>query len=83
MELKEFLVSLPWPHSPQSPPEGSFKTVNQIASLFLETLQSLSFTPKIKAQVLPMSFEFLAICPLALPNYVALSGLQTAHPSQT
>lgn len=64
--LRRFWVS-PLPHrrlfSLQPPPEGSFKNINTIASPFLESLQSLFFTQKIKSQVLPMSFEFLAICP--------------------
>lgn len=80
---QEFLVSLPLATLPTVPSRRTHQRVNQIASLLLETLQSFSFTQKIKAQVLPMSFEFLVICPLALPNRMALCGLQPPRPSQT
>lgn len=68
---------------PTFPPKGSFKTVNQIAPPLLETLPSLSFTQKIQPQVLPMSFEFLVICPLAPPSCMTLHVLQPPRPSQT
>ena len=73
----------PRPHSPPFPPKGSFKTVHQIAPLLLDTLPSLSFTQKIQPQVLPMSFEFLVICPLAPPSCTTLRVLQPPRPSQT
>ena len=64
--------------SQQPPPEGSFKNIIQIASPFLETLQRPLFTQKIKPQVLPLYFEFLLICPVALFDHFSLNVLQPA-----
>lgn len=64
--------------SQQPPPEGSFKNIIQIASPFLETLQRPLFTQKIKPQVLPLYFEFLMICPVALFDHFSLNVLQPA-----
>lgn len=64
--------------SQQPPPEGSFKNIIQIASPFLETLQRPLFTQKINPQVLPLYFEFLVICPMALFDHFPLNVLQPA-----
>lgn len=62
--------------SQQPPPEGSFKNIIQIASPFLETLQRPLFTQKIKPQILPLYFEFLVICLMALFDHFSLNVLQ-------